>query len=149
MLSSAFFLFFFCALLTPQHFFSPLPNGITLTPLRTGLFTPDLAFETIVKKQIRKLKEPSLKCVDLVVSELTTLVRKSANKVTRSGLRRGRAQKQKLLPPFPLAAAQLSYQLSTCIKSAPPFPPHPSCVSGMCSCHSCPKFCSIMSLTFP
>ncbi|XP_016414295.1 dynamin-2-like [Sinocyclocheilus rhinocerous] len=50
-------------------------------PTRTGLFTPDLAFETIVKKQIRKLKEPSLKCVDLVVSELTTLVRKSAKKL--------------------------------------------------------------------
>ncbi|XP_059415969.1 dynamin-2 isoform X3 [Carassius carassius] len=49
--------------------------------VRTGLFTPDLAFETIVKKQIRKLKEPSLKCVDLVVSELTTLVRKSGNKL--------------------------------------------------------------------
>ncbi|XP_039542662.1 dynamin-3 isoform X2 [Pimephales promelas] len=49
--------------------------------VRTGLFTPDLAFETIVKKQIRKLKEPSLKCVDLVVSEVTTLVRKSANKL--------------------------------------------------------------------
>ncbi|RXN03939.1 dynamin-2 isoform X2 [Labeo rohita] len=40
-----------------------------------------MAFETIVKKQIRKLKEPSLKCVDLVVSELTTLIRKSANKL--------------------------------------------------------------------
>ncbi|XDV13729.1 hypothetical protein PO909_002078, partial [Leuciscus waleckii] len=49
--------------------------------VRTGLFTPDLAFETIVKKQIRKLKEPSLKCVDMVVSEVTTLVRKSANKL--------------------------------------------------------------------
>uniref|UniRef100_A0A8C2KZD3 dynamin GTPase n=1 Tax=Cyprinus carpio TaxID=7962 RepID=A0A8C2KZD3_CYPCA len=49
--------------------------------VRTGLFTPDLAFETIVKKQIRKLKEPSLKCVDLVVCELTTLIRKSANKL--------------------------------------------------------------------
>ncbi|XP_052408668.1 dynamin-3 isoform X5 [Carassius gibelio] len=49
--------------------------------VRTGLFTPDLAFETIVKKQIRKLKEPSLKCVDLVVSELTTLVRNCAKKL--------------------------------------------------------------------
>uniref|UniRef100_A0A671YUR8 Interferon-induced GTP-binding protein Mx n=1 Tax=Sparus aurata TaxID=8175 RepID=A0A671YUR8_SPAAU len=44
--------------------------------VRTGLFTPDLAFEAIVKKQILKLKEPSLKCVDLVVSELTALVMK-------------------------------------------------------------------------
>lgn len=63
----------------------PLPQiCISLPPLRTGLFTPDLAFETIVKKQIHKLKEPSLKCVDLVVSELTTLVRKCSNKVTGS-----------------------------------------------------------------
>ncbi|XP_041943730.1 dynamin-2 isoform X3 [Alosa pseudoharengus] len=49
--------------------------------VRTGLFTPDLAFEAIVKKQIRKLTAPSLKCVDLVVSELTTLVRRSAEKL--------------------------------------------------------------------
>ncbi|XP_035984969.1 dynamin-3 isoform X2 [Fundulus heteroclitus] len=49
--------------------------------VRTGLFTPDLAFETIVKKQIRKLKEPSLKCVDLVVTEVTALIMKCANKL--------------------------------------------------------------------
>ncbi|KAM8824022.1 dynamin-3 isoform X4 [Synchiropus splendidus] len=49
--------------------------------IRTGLFTPDLAFEAIVKKQILKLKEPSLKCVDLVVSELTALVMKCAVKL--------------------------------------------------------------------
>uniref|UniRef100_A0AAY4C5K6 Dynamin-2 n=1 Tax=Denticeps clupeoides TaxID=299321 RepID=A0AAY4C5K6_9TELE len=49
--------------------------------VRTGLFTPDLAFEAIVKKQICKLKEPSLKCVDLVVSELTTLIQKCTDKL--------------------------------------------------------------------
>lgn len=49
---------------------------------RTGLFTPDMAFEAIVKKQIVKLKEPSLKCVDLVVSELATVIKKCAEKVT-------------------------------------------------------------------
>ncbi|XP_035470153.1 dynamin-3 isoform X4 [Scophthalmus maximus] len=49
--------------------------------VRTGLFTPDLAFEAIVKKQILKLKEPSLKCVDLVVCELTALVMKCAVKL--------------------------------------------------------------------
>nr|XP_029481633.1 dynamin-2 isoform X2 [Oncorhynchus nerka] len=49
--------------------------------VRTGLFTPDLAFEAIVKKQILKLKEPSLKCVDLVVSELTALVMKCSVKL--------------------------------------------------------------------
>uniref|UniRef100_A0A4W4HNA0 dynamin GTPase n=1 Tax=Electrophorus electricus TaxID=8005 RepID=A0A4W4HNA0_ELEEL len=50
--------------------------------VRTGLFTPDLAFEAIVKKQIIKLKEPCLKCVDLVVSELSTLVHKSTEKLS-------------------------------------------------------------------
>lgn len=48
---------------------------------RTGLFTPDMAFETIVKEQIKRLKEPSLKCVDLVVQELTSVVRKCSEKV--------------------------------------------------------------------
>lgn len=48
---------------------------------RTGLFTPDLAFEAIVKKQIIKLKDPCLKCVDLVVTELVTLIRKCTEKV--------------------------------------------------------------------
>uniref|UniRef100_UPI00358EF57D dynamin-1-like isoform X3 n=1 Tax=Myxine glutinosa TaxID=7769 RepID=UPI00358EF57D len=51
--------------------------------IRTGLFTPDLAFETIVKKQIQKLKEPCLKCVDLVVGELTSVVRKCSEKLSR------------------------------------------------------------------
>ncbi|MEQ2192344.1 hypothetical protein XENOCAPTIV_010324 [Xenoophorus captivus] len=49
---------------------------------RTGLFTPDLAFEAIVKKQVIKLKDPCLKCVDLVVTELVTLIRKCSEKVT-------------------------------------------------------------------
>ncbi|KAI5628100.1 dynamin-2 [Silurus asotus] len=48
---------------------------------KSGLFTPDLAFEAIVKKQILKLKAPSLKCVDMVVTEVTSLIRKCANKV--------------------------------------------------------------------
>lgn len=50
---------------------------------RTGLFTPDLAFEAIVKKQIIKLKDPCLKCVDLVVTELAALIRKCTEKVNR------------------------------------------------------------------
>ncbi|XP_022523739.2 dynamin-3 isoform X4 [Astyanax mexicanus] len=49
--------------------------------VRTGLFTPDLAFEAIVKKQIRKLREPSLKCVDMVMSEIATLVQKCSDKL--------------------------------------------------------------------
>ncbi|XP_075903945.1 dynamin-2 isoform X3 [Nelusetta ayraudi] len=49
--------------------------------VRTGLFTPDLAFEAIVKKQIVKLKDPCLKCVDLVLTELAALIRKCTEKL--------------------------------------------------------------------
>lgn len=45
------------------------------------MFTPDIAFEVIVKKQIGKLKEPSLKCVDLVINELGNLIHKLTEKV--------------------------------------------------------------------
>ncbi|MEQ2313945.1 Dynamin-2, partial [Ameca splendens] len=49
--------------------------------IRTGLFTPDMAFEAIVKKQIVKLKEPSIKCVDMVIQELINTVRQCSNKL--------------------------------------------------------------------
>ncbi|XP_020560911.1 dynamin-2 isoform X3 [Oryzias latipes] len=49
--------------------------------VRTGLFTPDLAFEVIVKKQIVKLKTPCLKCIDLVIQELISTVRQCTNKL--------------------------------------------------------------------
>jgi len=48
------------------------------------MFTPDMAFETIVKKQIEKLKEPSLASVDMVVTELTNVVRTCTEKVSDS-----------------------------------------------------------------
>ncbi|MCJ8748425.1 hypothetical protein PDJAM_G00164740 [Pangasius djambal] len=49
--------------------------------IRTGLFTPDMAFETIVKRQIAKIKEPCQKCVDMVISELVNTVRQCTKKV--------------------------------------------------------------------
>ncbi|XP_055008803.1 dynamin-3 isoform X3 [Boleophthalmus pectinirostris] len=49
--------------------------------VRTGLFTPDLAFEAIVKKQIIKLKTPCVKCVDMVIQELINTVRQCTNKL--------------------------------------------------------------------
>ncbi|KAK4328154.1 hypothetical protein Pmani_001429 [Petrolisthes manimaculis] len=51
--------------------------------IRVGLFTPDMAFDAIVKGQIGRLKEPSLKCVDLVVQELTNVVRNCTLKMSR------------------------------------------------------------------
>jgi len=41
-----------------------------------------MAFEAIVKKQINRLKEPSLKCVDLVVLELSNVVRICTDRVS-------------------------------------------------------------------
>ncbi|PVD21943.1 hypothetical protein C0Q70_17746 [Pomacea canaliculata] len=60
--------------------------GITIKNIhgiRTGLFTPDMAFESIVVKQIKRLKEPSLHCVDLVVNELSQVVRKCGERMSR------------------------------------------------------------------
>jgi len=51
--------------------------------IRVGLFTPDMAFDAIVKGQIARLKEPSLKCVDLVVQELTNVLHNTASKMSR------------------------------------------------------------------
>ncbi|XP_066507670.1 dynamin-1a isoform X3 [Hoplias malabaricus] len=51
--------------------------------IRTGLFTPDMAFETIVKRQISKIKEPCQKCVDMVISELVNTVRQCTKKLAQ------------------------------------------------------------------
>ncbi|XP_032594381.1 dynamin isoform X5 [Drosophila grimshawi] len=51
--------------------------------IRVGLFTPDMAFEAIVKRQIALLKEPVIKCVDLVVQELSVVVRMCTDKMSR------------------------------------------------------------------
>lgn len=51
--------------------------------IRVGLFTPDMAFDAIVKTQIARLREPSLKCVDLVVQELGSVLRKCTERMQR------------------------------------------------------------------
>ncbi|XP_011480053.1 dynamin-1 isoform X3 [Oryzias latipes] len=56
--------------------------------IRTGLFTPDMAFETIVKRQIGKIKEPCTKCVDMVISELVSTVRQCTKKLAQYPLLR-------------------------------------------------------------
>ena len=40
-----------------------------------------MAFEAIVKKQIDRLKSPAVKCVDMVMAELTNIVKKCTIKV--------------------------------------------------------------------
>ena len=39
-----------------------------------------MAFEVIVKEQLDRLKEPTLKCVDMVVQELTEVVQMCSQK---------------------------------------------------------------------
>merc|ERR1712106_205897 len=51
--------------------------------IRVGLFTPDMAFEAIVKKQIGRLKEPSLKCIDLVTHEMMNMCKDATGKMQR------------------------------------------------------------------
>ena len=60
-----------------------LPRSSLSLAGRTGLFTPDMAFETIVKRQIGKIKEPCTKCVDMVISELVNTVRQCTKKVNK------------------------------------------------------------------
>jgi hypothetical protein len=49
--------------------------------IRSGLFTPDAAFEVIVKKQVHTLKEPCTKCVDLCLVELSNIIHSLTDKV--------------------------------------------------------------------
>lgn len=49
-----------------------------------GLFTPDMAFEDVVKDQIRKLMHPAMKCIDMVATELGEVVQKCGEGVSHS-----------------------------------------------------------------
>lgn len=44
------------------------------TGTRAALFIPEQAFEILVKKQIARLREPSLQCIGLVYDELQRIV---------------------------------------------------------------------------
>jgi len=41
---------------------------------RTALFIPEVAFEMLVKRQVKQLEDPSIHCVDQVYEELKTIV---------------------------------------------------------------------------
>lgn len=40
---------------------------------RPALFVPEVSFELLVKRQIRRLEDPSLRCVELVIINLSIL----------------------------------------------------------------------------
>lgn len=60
-------------------------NFLLRSPCRTGLFTPDMAFQAIVKKQISKLKIPCFGFVDMVCKELISTIYECFNKVCIHG----------------------------------------------------------------
>merc|ERR1711970_87621 len=51
--------------------------------VRIGLFTPDRAFDMVTKSQIQKLREPSLKLVDLVTHEMMNMCKDATTKMQR------------------------------------------------------------------
>merc|ERR1711936_1272317 len=51
--------------------------------IRVGLFTPDMAFEAIVKKQIGRLREPATKIAGLVAEELHLITKDATKKMNR------------------------------------------------------------------
>ena len=51
--------------------------------VRVGMFTPDMAFDVITKKQISNLESPAIKCVDMVASELLTIIKGCADSVSQ------------------------------------------------------------------
>ncbi|XP_062516080.1 dynamin-1-like isoform X2 [Corticium candelabrum] len=51
--------------------------------VRVGLFTPDMAFEVIVKRQINKLRVPALKCVDMVMTEIGAVIKRCSENMSR------------------------------------------------------------------
>ncbi|XP_035291716.1 dynamin-1-like protein isoform X2 [Anguilla anguilla] len=54
---------------------------------RPALFVPEVSFELLVKKQIKRLEEPSLRCVELVHEELQRIVQHCSAYSTQELLR--------------------------------------------------------------
>lgn len=41
---------------------------------RAALFVPEASFELLVKRQVKRLEEPSLQCIELVYDELQRII---------------------------------------------------------------------------
>ncbi|XP_014489057.1 PREDICTED: dynamin-1-like protein isoform X2 [Dinoponera quadriceps] len=54
---------------------------------RPVLFVPEISFELLVKRQIRRLEEPSLRCVELVHEEMQSIIQHCGTEVQQEMLR--------------------------------------------------------------
>lgn len=50
---------------------------------RPALFVPEVSFELLVKRQIKRLEEPSLRCVELVHEELQRIIQHCSSHSTQ------------------------------------------------------------------
>jgi len=48
---------------------------------RPALFVPEVSFELLVKRQIRRLEEPGMRCVELVHEELQRIIQHCGTQV--------------------------------------------------------------------
>merc|ERR1711962_864798 len=75
------------------HPLTGLSNMDILTAIRNSngprpaLFVPEVSFELLVKRQIRRLEEPSLRCVELVHEEMQRIIQHSGADVQHEMLR--------------------------------------------------------------
>lgn len=54
---------------------------------RPALFVPEVSFELLVKRQIRRLEEPSLRCIELVHEEMQRIIQHCGTEVQQEMLR--------------------------------------------------------------
>lgn len=50
---------------------------------RPALFVPEVSFELLVKRQVKRLEEPSLRCVELVHEEMQRIIQHCSNYSTQ------------------------------------------------------------------
>lgn len=68
------------------------PHPTPLQGPRPSLFVPEVSFELLVKKQVKRLEEPSLRCVELVHEEMQRIIQHCSNYSTQvSGAEPARA----------------------------------------------------------
>lgn len=70
--------------LTPMDILTAIRNA---NGPRPALFVPEVSFELLVKRQIRRLEEPSLRCVELVHEEMQRIIQHCGNEVQQEMLR--------------------------------------------------------------
>lgn len=111
------------------HPLSGLAKSDILTAIRnaTGprpaLFVPEVSFELLVKRQIRRLEEPSLRCVELVHDEMQSIIQHCGTEVQQEMLRFPKLHErivdvvtQLLRRRLPTTNSMVSRDISSCVR---------------------------------